>query len=154
RTLDDSANRRLTLPQGFLATDGVLRVALNITNGLTVHPEVVTRNVEREFPYMATENFLMEAVARGGNRQQLHERIRQHSHAVTARLKAGETKNDLIDRLRADPAFAAVDFDALAARGLFVGRAPQQVDEFIEQEVAPIRRRYQHLLGQKADVNV
>src|SRR5262249_32908876 len=113
RTLDDSVNRRLTLPQSFLATDGVLRLALNITNGLTVNPEVVTRTVEREFPMMVTETLLMEATARGGDRQHLHERIRQHSHEVTARLKQGETRNDLLDRLRADPAFARVDFDTL-----------------------------------------
>jgi adenylosuccinate lyase len=152
RTLDDSVNRRLTLPQSFLATDGVLRLALNITNGLAVNPEVVTRNVERVFPYMATENILMEAVARGGDRQELHERIRQHSHAVTARLKAGESRNDLLDRLRADAAFAQVDIDALTARGTSVGRAPQQLDEFLAQEVEPIRRRYAGLLGQQNDV--
>jgi adenylosuccinate lyase len=154
RTLDDSVNRRLTLPQGFLATDGVLRLTLNITNGLTVNSEMVARNVERVFPYMATENILMEATARGGDRQQLHEVIRQHSHAATARFKAGETHNDLLDRLRSDPAFTGVDFDALTARGQFVGRAPLQVDEFIQQEVAPIRQRYPHALGQTADVTV
>jgi adenylosuccinate lyase len=154
RTLDDSVNRRLTVPQGFLAADGVLRLALNITNGLTVNPEVAARNVDRVFPYMATESILMEAVGRGGNRQELHERIRQHSHAVTARLKQGETRNDLLERLRADSAFAGVDFDALTARGSFVGRAPQQVDEFLAEEVAPIRRRYAGLLGQHGEVSV
>src|SRR5438105_12399343 len=110
RTLDDSANRRLTLPQAFLAADAVLRLALNITNGLKVNPEVIARHVEREFPMMATEEILMQAVARGGDRQQLHERIRQHSHEVTARLKAGALRNDLLDRLRGDAAFAGVDF--------------------------------------------
>jgi adenylosuccinate lyase len=154
RTLDDSVNRRLTLPQGFLAADGVLRLALNITNGLSVHPEVVSRNVERVLPYMATENILMEAVAQGGDRQRLHERIRLHSHAVTARLNAGETHNDLLDRLRQDTAFAGVDFAALTARGMFIGRAPQQVQEFLTEEVAPIRQRYAHLLGQRSDVDV
>jgi adenylosuccinate lyase len=154
RTLDDSVNRRLTLPQGFLAADGGLRLALNITSGLTVHPEIVGRNVERVFPYMATENILMDAVARGGDRQQLHERIRQHSHAVTARLKAGEMRNDLLDRLKQDAAFASVDFEALTARGIFIGRAPQQVDEFLTEEVGPIRRRYAHLLGQRSELDV
>jgi adenylosuccinate lyase len=96
----------------------------------------------------------MAAVARGGDRQLLHEHNRQHSHAVTARLKAGESRNDLLDRLRADPAFAGIDFDRILERGLFVGRAPQQVDEFIEQEVAPIRKRYQDLLGQENGVDV
>jgi adenylosuccinate lyase len=154
RTLDDSVTRRLTLPQGFLATDGVLRLVVNVTNGLTVNPEVVARNVERELPKMMTENILMEAVARGGDRQELHERIRQHSLAATARLAEGETRNDLLDRMRADSAFAGVDIDTLAASGAFVGRAPQQVDEFLAGELAPIRRRYAGLLGQRSDVSV
>jgi adenylosuccinate lyase len=102
---------------------------------------------------MVTENILMEAAARGGNRQELHERIRQHSHAVTAALKQGETRNDLLNRLRADPAFEAVDFDALDEHARLIGRAPQQVDEFLAQEVAPILSRYRNLLGQKADIS-
>jgi adenylosuccinate lyase len=154
RTLDDSVNRRLTLPQAFLASDGVLRLALNLAGGLVVNREVVTRNVEELFPYMATENLLMAAVARGGNRQELHEHIRQHSLAVTAELKAGLARNDLLERLRADPAFAGVDFDRVLERGWFVGRAPQQVDEFVAQEVDAVRQRYQHLLGQHAEVSV
>jgi adenylosuccinate lyase len=142
RTLDDSVNRRLTLPQAFLAADGVLRLALNITGGLVVHPDVVERGVREMLPYMATENILMAAVARGADRQKVHEIIREHSHAVTAALKAGAARNDLLERLRHDPALAGVDLDAvLDARQLF-GRAPQQVDEFIAQEVEPIRRRY------------
>jgi adenylosuccinate lyase len=154
RTLDDSVNRRLTLPQAFLATDGVLRLALNIANGLVVHPDVIARNVEQTLPYMATENLLMAAVARGGDRQVLHERIRQHSHAVTAQLKAEGQKNDLLERLQADPAFRAVDFAQALQAGNFVGRAPQQVDEFLAQEVAPLRVRYSRLLDQRAEVHV
>jgi adenylosuccinate lyase len=153
RTLDDSVNRRLTSPQAFLTTDAILRLALNITTGLTVNPEVIARNVERVFPYMATENILMEAASRGGDRQELHERIRQHSHAVTAALKQAAARNDLLDRLRADPAFAAVDFDAVAGHGTLIGRAPQQVDEFLMQEVAPIRSRYSGLLGQMGEIS-
>jgi adenylosuccinate lyase len=153
RTLDDSVNRRLTLPQSFLTADAILRLALNITNGLTVNPEVVARNVERLFPYMATENILMDAAARGGDRQELHERIRQHSHAVTVALKQGAPRNDLLDRLRADPAFAAVDFNAVAAHATLIGRAPQQVDEFLAKEVAPIRNRYSGLLGQRGEIS-
>jgi adenylosuccinate lyase len=153
RTLDDSVNRRLTLPQSFLTADAVLRLALNITTGLTVNPDVIARNVERVFPYMATENILMEAVARGGDRQDLHERIRQHSHAVTAALKRGALRNDLLDRLRADPAFANVDFDAVAGHSTLIGRAPEQVDEFLAQEVAPIRSQYCGLLGQRSVIS-
>ena len=154
RTLDDSVNRRLSLPQAFLGTDGVLRLALNLANGLVVNEAVIRRHVEQALPYMATENVLMAAVARGGDRQALHERIRQHSHAVTARLKGGEQDNDLLDRLQADPAFAGVNFAPLRQPANFVGRAPQQVEEFLAEEVAPVRRRYAHLVGQRLDVTV
>jgi adenylosuccinate lyase len=154
RTLDDSVNRRLTLPQAFLTADAVLRLALNLSNGLLVNPEVIARNVAEILPYMATENLLMAAVARGGDRQQIHERIRRHSHDVTAALKAGADKNDLLDRLKADPLLAGVDFAAVLDRGQFVGRAPQQVDEFIAQEIEPIRQRYRHLLGQSDELSV
>jgi adenylosuccinate lyase len=154
RTLDDSVNRRLTLPQAFLAIDGVLRLALNIARGLVVNPDVIRRNVDEMFPYMATENVLMAAVAKGGDRQQLHERIRQHSLAVTTELKAGAGRNDLLDRLRADPAFAGVDFAAVLDRGHFIGRAPQQVDEFMIEVIAPIRHRYGESQEQAGDIAV
>ena len=154
RTLDDSAIRRLSLPQAFLGTDGVLRLALNITNGLVVNQHVIARNVEETLPYMATENLLMAAVTRGADRQAAHERIRLHSREVAEQLKAGGKVNDLLDRLRADPIFRGVDFDHLLERGNFVGRAPQQVAEFIGQEIVPIRQRYAHLLQQNAEVNV
>lgn len=154
RTLDDSVNRRLTLPQAFLTTDAVLRLALNISNGSIVNPEVIERNTAAILPYMATENILMAAVARGGDRQQVHECIRRHSHDVTAALKAGADKNDLLDRLKADPLLAGVDFDAVLDRGQFVGRAPRQVDEFLAEEIEPIRRRYTSLLGQTSEVSL
>jgi adenylosuccinate lyase len=141
RTLDDSAARRLYLPQAFLAADGVLRLALNLARGLTVNPAVVRRNVAEVLPYMATEILLMAGVARGGDRQELHERIRVHSRAATERLKGGADGNDLLDRLRADPAFAGVDFAEAVRPERFVGRAPEQVDEFIAQEVGPLRER-------------
>src|SRR6185312_5556967 len=154
RTLDDSVNRRLTLPQAFLTADAVLRLALNISNGLIVNPEVIARNVADIFPYMATENVLMAAVAHGGDRQQIHECIRRHSQAVTAALKAGAEKNDLLDRLKADPLLAGVEFESVLNCQQFIGRAPQQVDEFLREEIEPIRRRYRHLLGQTAEVCV
>jgi adenylosuccinate lyase len=154
RTLDDSVNRRLTLPQAFLGTDAVLRLALNVIPGLVVNPEVIARHVAEALPYMVTENVLMAAVARGGNRQELHECIRRHSHAVTAQLKAGAGRNDLLDRLEADPAFAGVDFTQIRQPAGLVGRAPQQVDEFLEQEIAPLRRQYAHLLNQTTELNV
>jgi adenylosuccinate lyase len=154
RTLDDSATRRLTIPQAFLAADAVLRLALNISGGLVVNPDVIRRQVEQVLPYMATENLLMAAVAEGGDRQEVHEAIRRHSHAVTAQLKAGGARNDLLDRLRADPLLAKVDFAGVLDQGRFVGRAPQQVDEFLAEEIEPVRQKYRHLLGQGAEVSV
>ena len=154
RTLDDSVNRRLTLPQAFLTTDALLRLALNISSGLVVNPEVIERHVAAILPYMATENILMAAVAHGGDRHQVHECIRRHSHAVTDALKAGADKNDLLERLQADPLLAKVNFAAVLDRGQFIGRAPQQVDEFITEVIEPIRQRYRHLLGQTAEVVV
>jgi adenylosuccinate lyase len=154
RTLDDSVNRRLTLPQAFLAADAVLRLAVNVAGGLVVNVDVISRNVSQVIPYMATENVLMAAVAQGGDRQALHERLRQHSLAVTAALKSGSGRNDLLDRLQADPAFAEVDFSPMLRAANYIGRAPQQVDEFIEQEIEPIRQRFSHLLDQKAELRV
>lgn len=154
RTLDDSVNRRLTLPQAFLTADAVLRLARNISDGLIANPDVIARNVAEILPYMATENILMAAVAHGGDRQQIHECIRHHSHAVTAALKAGATRNDLIDRMRADPLLAAVDFDAVLEPRQFIGRASQQVDEFLHQEVEPIRQRYHGRQSPSAELAV
>jgi adenylosuccinate lyase len=154
RTLDDSVNRRLTLPQAFLAADGVLRLALNISAGLVVNPHVIRRGVAQTLPYMATENILMAATAAGVDRQEAHEAIRRHSLAVTADLKAGAERNDLLDRLRADPLFARVDFARLLDARQFVGRAPEQVDEFLSEEIEPIRQRYGTGGGAEADLSV
>jgi adenylosuccinate lyase len=154
RTLDDSVNRRLTLPQAFLAADGVLRLALNLSAGLVVNPHVVRRGVAETLPYMATENLLMAATAAGADRQEAHEAIRRHSHAVTAALKEGAAKNDLLERLGRDPLFARVDLGRVLDPAAFVGRAPQQVDEFLAEQVQPVRRRYGRLLGQGAEVSV
>lgn len=153
RTLDDSVNRRLTLPQAFLAADGVLRIALNISGGLVVNREVIQRQVELTLPYMATENVIMAAVAAGGDRQAVHECIRRHSHEVTAQIKEGG-RNDLLERLRADPLLGKVDFEAVMKKEQFIGRAPQQVDEFVAAEVAPLRERFPQLSGQSAELTV
>jgi len=154
RTLDDSVNRRLVLPQAFLASDGILRLLLNISNGLVVNPEVIRRNAEKALPFMATENILMQAVARGGDRQALHERIRQHSHAAAAQLKEGAERNDLLERLKVDPFFKDLDWAMLRAQEGYVGRAPEQVDEWISEHVGPVRQQYAHLLGQTAQLEV
>ena len=142
RTLDDSANRRLVIPQAFLAVDAILILMQNICSGLVVYPKVVERLLNEELPFMATENIMMAAVAAGGNRQELHEKIRQHSHAAGYQIKSEGKPNDLLERIEQDEAFAAVDVRALLDAQSFVGRAPEQVDDFIAQEVAPIRERY------------
>jgi len=146
RTLDDSANRRLVLPQAFLAMDAVLILYQNIAEGMVVYPKVIEKNLRAELPFMATENLLMEAVERGGDRQDLHERIRQHSQAAAAVVKHEGGENDLWDRLSCDPAFAGIDMNAALEPSAFVGRSPEQVDEFIAQQVEPVRRRYSDIL--------
>ncbi len=153
RTLDDSVNRRLSLPQAFLTADALLRLYLNVAGGLVVNPEVIARNLARELPFMATEDILMRAVRHGGDRQALHEQIRRHSHAAAEQVKAGGP-NDLLERLAREPDFAGLDLHALADPRQFVGRAPEQVVEFIEQEIEPIRRRYGNLLERRGDVEV
>ncbi|MEQ8208623.1 MAG: adenylosuccinate lyase [Lacipirellulaceae bacterium] len=142
RTLDDSANRRMTLPQAFLGVDAVLTIYHNIASGMIVYPEVVARNLNEELPFMATENVLMAAVTAGGDRQDLHERIRQHSVAAAAEVKQKGKPNDLMERLANDEAFAGVDLNAAVDAKDLVGRAPEQVDEFIAAVVEPIRERY------------
>ncbi len=154
RTLDDSANRRLTLPQAFLAADAVLILCQNVVSGLVVYPKVIAARLAAELPFMATENILMAAVAAGGDRQDLHERIRRHSQAAAAVVKEQGGRNDLLERLAADPAFAGVDLADALRPERYVGRAPQQVDEFLAEVVAPIRARYAAEPLQRAEVTV
>ena len=154
RTLDDSANRRLTLPQAFLAVDAILLLYQNVASGLVVYPQVIATHLAEELPFMASEYILMAAVAAGGDRQTLHEKIRQHSHAAGAVVKQQGGENDLLHRLAADPAFAKVDLQIVLDPVQFVGRAPEQVDEFIAEIVTPIRAKYPAELAGKADVRV
>lgn len=154
RTLDDSANRRLTLPQAFLATDAVLILCQNVTSGLVVYPQVIAAHLQAELPFMATENIMMAAVAAGGDRQTLHEQIRQHSQAAATVVKEQGKPNDLLERLAADPAFAKVDLAAATNPSQYVGRAPQQVDEFIAEVVGPIRAKYAAHSQTSAEVNL
>jgi adenylosuccinate lyase len=142
RTLDDSANRRLVIPQAFLAADAILLLLQNITAGLVVYPKVIAANLDEELPFMATENILMAAVQAGGDRQELHERIRRHSHDAALRVKQEGLGNDLLMRLQNDSAFGKVDIAAALNPQHFVGRAPQQVNEFLAEIVEPIRRSY------------
>jgi adenylosuccinate lyase len=154
RTLDDSANRRLTLPQAFLAVDALLLLYQNIATGLVVYPKVIAQRLDAELPFMATENVLMAAVAAGGDRQELHERIRRHSQAAAAMVKQHGAANDLMERLQADPAFARVDLADVLDPAKFIGRGPEQVDEFLAEVIAPIRARYAGLLGAASEVCV
>ena len=154
RTLDDSANRRVVIPEVFLAVDGILGILTNVTDGLVVYPRVIAARVASELPFMATENILMAAVKAGGNRQVLHEKIRKHSHAAAAQVKQKGLPNDLIDRLKADSAFAKLNFKAVLNPKSYIGRAPAQTDEFIKEVVTPIRRKYRNQLDRKVELNV
>ena len=157
RTLDDSACRRLYLPQAFLSADAVLRIALNLANGLVVNQPVIARNVREHLPYMITENLMMAAVQAGEDRQEVHEVVRKHSHAVTDRIKDGSGSSaELLERLKAERAFGKVEFAALAGQAPreFVGRAPEQVAEFLADHVEPIRKRYAGALGMRAELRV
>ena len=154
RTLDDSANRRVVIPEAFLAVDGILEILINVLDGLVVYPKVIAARVAAELPFMATENILMAAVKAGGNRQKLHEKIRQHSHAAAEQVKKFGKRNDLIDRLKADNAFSKVDFKTVLNAKNYIGRAPQQVDEFTRDVVTPIRKKYRTELNKKVELKV
>jgi adenylosuccinate lyase len=154
RTLDDSAIRRLIVPQAFLAVDAILALYGNIVPGLVVQPAMIARHVAEQLPFMATENLLMAAVQAGGDRQTLHERIRVHSLASAERLKQGAAENDLIDRLRDDPEFPALNYDEVMDASRFVGRSPRQVEQFLANEVQPIRRRYPGIRASTGDLRV
>ncbi|MBW8000769.1 MAG: adenylosuccinate lyase [Planctomycetes bacterium] len=154
RTLDDSANRRIVIPEAFLATDGILEILINVMGGLVVYPKVIESRIASELPFMATENIMMAAVKAGGNRQKLHEKIRLHSQAASAQVKELGKENDLIDRLKADPAFKKVDLKTVLNPKAYIGRAPQQVDEFIKDIVTPIRRKYRKQLNREVKLKV
>ena len=144
RTLDDSANKRIAVAEAFLAVDAILEIYINVTAGLVVYDRVVRRRVMEKLPFMATENIMMEAVKRGGNRQELHEALREHSHAAARKVKLEGGANDLIDRIVADPLFplSREEIDAQMAPEKYVGRAPSQVTEFLREEIAPLLAKY------------
>lgn len=154
RTLDDSANKRISIPQGFLAVDGILDIMTNVTQGMVVYPKVISQRIDSELPFMATENILMEAVRAGGDRQKLHEQIRLHSQAAAKQVKLMGKANDLIDRLKNDAAFDAVNLDKLLDSKKYIGRAPEQTAEYIKEYVTPIRRKYRRHINKKVDLKV
>ena len=151
RTLDDSANKRISVSEAFLAVDSILEIYMNITSGLVVYDKVITRRVMEKLPFMATENIMMHAVKRGGNRQELHEALRVHSHAAARKVKMEGGRNDLVERIAADPAFGMTEEEINAALdpSLYIGRSVSQVEEFLAEVVAPILLRYpdEHRVG-------
>ena len=156
RTLDDSANKRVSVAEAFLATDGILDLYINVTSGLVVYPKVIESRLMSELPFMTTENIMMDAVKKGGDRQELHERIRQHSMAAGAVVKVEGGKNDLVDRIANDPAFMTSKEEILAILkpANFVGRAPQQTADFLNEVIKPILEKEKDLLGIDVEINV
>ena len=155
RTLDDSANKRIAVAEAFLAVDAILEIYINVTGSLVVYDRVVRRRVMEKLPFMATENVMMEAVKRGGSRQELHEALREHSHAAARRVKLEGGQNDLIDRIVSDPLFPLTreEIEAQMDPAQYVGRAPGQVTEFLTQEIAPLLARYPDE-GMRAELKV
>lgn len=148
RTLDDSANKRISIPEAFLAVDSILCIYENVASGIRVYPKVIEKHINDELPFMATENIMMDAVKKGGNRQELHERIRVHSVAAGAVVKEQGLPNDLVKRIAADPLFGLTE-DEICKNlnpSAYVGRAPQQVSEFLDNDVRPVLQKYAHLI--------
>jgi len=154
RTLDDSSVRRLTLPEPFLALDGVLDLMVNVASGLVVYPKTIENNLAAELPFMASENIMMAAVAKGGDRQELHEIIRTHSQAAAQAVKEEGKPNDLLERLKNESAFEGVDLQAALDPTTFIGCSPEQVDAFVQEVVEPVRKRYAEVLGDEVDLKV
>jgi adenylosuccinate lyase len=156
RTLDDSANKRISIPEAFLAVDGILNLYGNVSDGLVVYPKVILQHLKRELPFMATENIMMDAVKRGADRQQLHERIRVHSMEASRIIKEEGGENDLLDRIAADPVFGVTreELEQTVRPERYVGRAPQQTEDFIRQVVQPILGKYQNIEEKKPDITV
>ena len=156
RTLDDSANKRLSVPEAFLAVDGILSLYANVADGLVVYPKVIEQRLRKELPFMATENIMMDAVKAGGDRQELHEKIRVHSMAAGKVVKEEGKANDLLERIAADPAFGMnmEQLQAIMKPENFVGRAPQQTEEFVNEVINPILEENKEVLGLTAEINV
>ena len=156
RTLDDSANKRLSIPEGFLAVDGILDLYLNVVDGLVVYPKVIEKRLMSELPFMATENIMMDAVKAGGDRQELHERIRGLSMEAGRNVKVEGKDNNLLELIAADPSFNLTleELKKTMDPKKYVGRAPQQVEEFLDEVIRPVLEENKDLLGVKAEINV
>lgn len=156
RTLDDSANRRLVLPEIFLASDAMLNIVLGVVRGMVVYPKMIERHVMQELPFMASESILMEAVKAGGDRQILHEKIRKYSMETANLMKEKGVDNNLLERINKDDDFAIIrdKIQNILDPKNFVGRAPKQVDEFIKEVANPLLRKFKNLLGLSVDFRV
>ncbi|MDY3927883.1 MAG: adenylosuccinate lyase [Clostridia bacterium] len=156
RTLDDSANKRISVPEAFLAVDAILSLYINVVDGLVVYPNVIRQQFMREIPFMATENIMMDAVKRGGDRQELHEKIRIYSMEASRNVKEFGLENNLCKLIAQDKAFGLTEeeIESILKPENFVGRAPKQVDEFMEECVNPILEKYKDLLGIDVEINV
>ena len=156
RTLDDSANKRLSIPEGFLAVDGILDLYLNVVDGLVVYPKVIEKRLMSELPFMATENIMMDAVKAGGDRQELHERIRELSMEAGRNVKVEGKDNNLLELIAADPSFnlSLEELKKTMDPMRYVGRAPEQVEEFLNEVIRPILEENRDCLGMKAEINV
>ena len=156
RTLDDSANKRLSIPEGFLAIDGILDLCLNVVDGLVVYPKVIEKHMMSELPFMATENIMMDAVKLGGNRQELHERIRELSMEAGRNVKVEGKENNLLELIAADPAFnmSLEDLQKTMEPSRYVGRSKEQVESFLAKVIQPVLKENEELLGVKAEINV
>lgn len=156
RTLDDSANKRISVPEAFLAVDAILNLYSNVADGLVVYPKVIEQHLRRELPFMATENIMMDAVKRGADRQQLHERIRVHSMAASKVIKEEGGENDLLSRIANDEIFGVTleELNTIVRPEKYTGRAPQQTEEFIQEVVEPILVNYQFVPDDKAEINL
>ncbi len=156
RTLDDSSNKRISIPEAFLATDAILNIYINVADNLVVYPKVIERHIMEELPFMATENIMMDAVKMGGDRQELHEKIRTYSMEAAKVVKVMGGKNDLIERIVNDPAFGltANDINKILAPKNFIGRAPGQVKEYIEGQVLPVIEKNKNVLIGHSELNV
>ena len=156
RTLDDSANRRIAVSEAFLGIDAILNIMMNVCDGLVVYEKVIRARVMNELPFMATENIMMDAVKRGGDRQQLHEKLRVHSQAAARVVKEEGGKNDLIDRIASDPAFMVTreEIEAILDPANFTGRSEEQVEEFLRDVIRPVLEANRELLGEKQELSV
>ena len=156
RTLDDSANKRLSIPEAFLAIDGILNLYANVTDGLVVYPKVIEQRLRKELPFMATENIMLDAVKRGGDRQELHEKIRQHSMAASRVVKEEGGENDLLERIANDKSFGVTleELEAILQPSKYVGRAPQQTTDFLNEVVYPAIAPYENIEDEKAEITV